>query len=311
MKDRIKKSIILISVAMAVNVVLAAIKMYVGLSSNSLCIMLDGTNSFFDVITCLVTLVVFIFLLVPRNEKAPYGYGRGEYLAGFIVAVVSVVVGGLFLIRSLNRMAMPEPVWFGLQNCILISVAIPVKLSIGLAYYFANKKIKSAAIKAIMLDSFLDTGMTATSLISFAVSARVDYAVDAIFGIVMSVVIIVVAIKMVAENVRAIVLGDGAKEEKEAIENACEQRGAHLEKTVLHDYGYGMKVGNAYYTGNAVDAREMSEEVFDKTGAEVEFINVASVAESVRNCAAQSQNSEISENSETDDTQTADNSQKK
>lgn len=311
MKDRIKKSIILISVAMAVNVVLAAIKMYVGLSSNSLCIMLDGTNSFFDVITCLVTLVVFIFLLVPRNEKAPYGYGRGEYLAGFIVAVVSVVVGGLFLIRSLNRMAMPEPVWFGLQNCILISVAIPVKLSIGLAYYFANKKIKSAAIKAIMLDSFLDTGMTATSLISFAVSARVDYAVDAIFGIVMSVVIIVVAIKMVAENVRAIVLGDGAKEEKEAIENACEQRGAHLEKTVLHDYGYGMKVGNAYYTGNAVDAREMSEEVFDKTGAEVEFINVESVAESVRNCAAQSQNSEISENSETDDTQTADNSQKK
>lgn len=311
MKDRIKKSIILISVAMAVNVVLAAIKMYVGLSSNSLCIMLDGTNSFFDVITCLVTLVVFIFLLVPRNEKAPYGYGRGEYLAGFIVAVVSVVVGGLFLIRSLNRMAMPEPVWFGLQNCILISVAIPVKLSIGLAYYFANKKIKSAAIKAIMLDSFLDTGMTATSLISFAVSARVDYAVDAIFGIVMSVVIIVVAIKMVAENVRAIVLGDGAKEEKEAIENACEQRGAHLEKTVLHDYGYGMKVGNAYYTGNAVDAREMSEEVFEKTGAEVEFINVESVAESVRNCAAQSQNSEISENSETDDTQTADNSQKK
>lgn len=311
MKDRIKKSIILISVAMAVNVVLAAIKMYVGLSSNSLCIMLDGTNSFFDVITCLVTLVVFIFLLVPRNEKAPYGYGRGEYLAGFIVAVVSVVVGGLFLIRSLNRMAMPEPVWFGLQNCILISVAIPVKLSIGLAYYFANKKIKSAAIKAIMLDSFLDTGMTATSLISFAVSARVDYAVDAIFGIVMSVVIIVVAIKMVAENVRAIVLGDGAKEEKEAIENACEQRGAHLEKTVLHDYGYGMKVGNAYYTGNAVDAREMSEEVFDKTGAEVEFINAESVAESVRNCAAQSQNSEISENSETDDTQTADNSQKK
>ena len=296
---------------MAVNVVLAAIKMYVGLSSNSLCIMLDGTNSFFDVITCLVTLVVFIFLLVPRNEKAPYGCGRGEYLAGFIVAVVSVVVGGLFLIRSLNRMAMPEPVWFGLQNCILISVAIPVKLSIGLAYYFANKKIKSAAIKAIMLDSFLDTGMTATSLISFAVSARVDYAVDAIFGIVMSVVIIVVAIKMVAENVRAIVLGDGAKEEKEAIENACEQRGAHLEKTVLHDYGYGMKVGNAYYTGNAVDAREMSEEVFEKTGAEVEFINVESVAESVRNCAAQSQNSEISENSETDDTQTADNSQKK
>lgn len=272
MKSRIKKSIWLISIAMVINIALAAIKTYVGLSSNSLCIMLDGTNSFFDVITCLVTLVVFIFLLVPRNEKAPYGYGRGEYLAGFIVAVVSVVVGGLFLIRSLNRMAMPEPVWFGLQNCILISVAIPIKLAVGIAYYVANKKIKSAAIKAIMLDSFLDTGMTATSLISFAVSARVDYAVDAIFGIVMSIVIIVVAIKMVVENVRAIVVGDGAKEEKKAIEYACKRRGARLTKVVLHDYGYGMKVGNAYYCGDDVDPLELSREVLDKTGAEVVFI---------------------------------------
>ena len=272
MKSRIKKSIWLISVAIVINIALATIKTYVGLSSNSLCIMLDGTNSFFDVITCLVTLVVFIFLLVPRNEKAPYGYGRGEYLAGFIVAVVSVIVGGLFFIRSLNRMAMPEPVWFGLQNCILISVAIPIKLAVAIAYYVANKKIKSCAIKAIMLDSFLDTGMTATSLISFAVSARVDYAVDAIFGIVMSVVIIVVAIKMVVENVRAIVVGDDAKEEKKAIEYACERRGVRLTKTVLHDYGYGMKVGNAYYSGDDVDPLEMSKEVLDKTGAEVVFI---------------------------------------
>lgn len=272
MKSRIKKSIWLISVAIVINIALATIKTYVGLSSNSLCIMLDGTNSFFDVITCLVTLVVFIFLLIPRNEKAPYGYGRGEYLAGFIVAVVSVTVGGLFFIRSLNRMAMPEPVWFGLQNCILISVAIPIKLAVAIAYYVANKKIKSSAIKAIMLDSFLDTGMTATSLISFAVSARVDYAVDAIFGIVMSVVIIVVAIKMIVENVRAIVVGDGAKEEKKAIEYACERRGVRLTKTVLHDYGYGMKVGNAYYSGDDVDPLEMSREVLDKTGAEVVFI---------------------------------------
>ena len=274
MKDRIKKSIILISVAIAINIALAIIKMYVGLSSNSLCIMLDGTNSFFDVLTSIVTLVVFIFLLVPRSEKAPYGYGRGEYLAGFVVAVVSVVVGGLFFVRSLNRMAMPEPVWFGLQNCILISVAVPVKAAIGVGLYFANKKIKSKALKAIMLDSFLDTGMTATSLVSFAVSARVDYAVDAIFGIVMSIVIIVVAIKMVVENVRAIILGDGAKDEIAAIESVCKSRGVQFEKAVLHDYGYGMKVGNVYYTGQSDAVQGAAAEVLEKTGAEVDFVKV-------------------------------------
>ena len=49
MKDRVKKSIILVSVGIIVNVILAIVKMYVGLSSNSLCIMLDAVNSFLDI----------------------------------------------------------------------------------------------------------------------------------------------------------------------------------------------------------------------------------------------------------------------
>lgn len=44
MKDRVKKSIILVSVGIIVNVILAIVKMYVGLSSNSLCIMLDAVQ---------------------------------------------------------------------------------------------------------------------------------------------------------------------------------------------------------------------------------------------------------------------------
>lgn len=99
-------------------------------------------------------------------------------------------------------------------------------------YYFANKKIRSQAIRAVMLDSFLDLGITATSVVAFAVTTRVDYAVDAIVGIVMSVVIIAIGIKMVVENVRAIVVGDGAKEEKKAVEQVCQDNGVTLEKRI-------------------------------------------------------------------------------
>lgn len=279
MKGRVKKSIILVAVAIAINIALAIIKMYVGLSSNSLCIMLDATNSFFDVLTAVVTLAVFIALLFPRSEKAPFGYGRGEYLAGFVVAVASMVVGVMFFVRSLNRMAMPEPVWFGWQNCVLISVAVPIKIAIGLAYFFANKKIKSKAIKAIMIDSFLDAGVTAASLISFAVSSRVDYAVDAVFGIVMSIVIVAVAIKTVIENVRAIVCGDGACEEKAIIESVCENRGVKIDKIVLHDYGYGVKVGNMY-VDSSDNLCDVKDEIAQKTGAEVEIIRVCDVQRS-------------------------------
>lgn len=272
MKERAKKSLILIAVGIAINVVLASIKMYVGLSVNSLVIMLDATNSFLDIITGIVTLVVFVMLLVPRSESAPYGYGRGEYLAGFVVAVTAVVMGGLFFIRSLNRLAMPEPVYFGWQNCVLIAVCVPLKLAIGLGYYFANKKIKSKALRAIMLDSFLDTAITATSLVSFAISANVNYAVDAIFGIVMSIVIIVFAIKMVVDNVKAIVLGDGSIEEKDAVEQACNARGVEYRNLILHDYGYGSRVGSVRVDCSKDTANVLHDEILASVGADIDFI---------------------------------------
>lgn len=272
MKERAKKSLILIAVCIAINVALASIKMYVGLSVNSLCIMLDATNSFLDIITGIVTLIVFVMLLIPKSKNAPYGYGRGEYLAGFVVAVTAVVVGGLFFIRSINRLAMPEPVYFGWQNCVLIAVCVPLKLVIGLVYYFANKKLKSKALKAIMLDSFLDTAITTTSLVSFAVSANVDYAVDAIFGIAMSIVIILVAIKMVIDNVKAIVIGDDAKEEKDAVDEACKQKGVEYSNLLIHDYGYGARVGSVRVNCSSEVAKELREQVMSQTGADIDFI---------------------------------------
>lgn len=272
MKDRAKKSILLIAIGIFVNVALALTKMYVGLSSNSLCIMLDAVNSFFDVLTCVATLAFLVALLFPRSDKAPYGYGRGEYLAGFIVSVVSVVVGGLFFLRSINRLAMPEPVWFSVQNCALICATLPVKLAMGLTYYFCNKKLHSSAVKAIMLDSFLDIGVTATSIVSFAISSRVDYAVDAIFGIVISVIIVVFAVKMVADNVRSIVVGDGAKQEREAVDEICRAHEVRLEKLVLHDYGYSAKAGEAIVDCSEDVLERLHDETLEKTGADVTFV---------------------------------------
>lgn len=285
MKERIKQSIILLSIGVAVNVALAIAKMYVGISSNSLCIMLDGTNSLFDVLTGIVTVVAFAALLATRSKNAPFGYGRSEYLAGFIVAVVSVVMGVLFFIRSLNRLAMPEPVWFGWQSCVIIGVAVPAKLALGLFYYIRNKKLQSKAIAAIVVDSFLDVGITSASLISFAVSSKVDYAVDAIFGIVISIIVVIFAAIMVAQNLKCVIKGDDAEDEKEAIVAYCAKCG-QIERVgdiTLHDYGFGAKAGTvqvAFKDGVTLEEVESLEnqmyaDLKDECGAQVWLVPVS------------------------------------
>ncbi len=291
-KQRIKQSLILLSAGIAVNIALATVKMYVGLSSNSLTIMLDATNSFFDVLTGIVTVAAFAVLFIPRSKKAPFGYGRSEYLAGFVVAVASAVVGGTFFIQSLNRLAMPEPIWFGWQNCVLISVAVPVKLAMGLIFYFKNKKLQSKAIAAIVLDCFLDTGITSASLVSFAVSSQVDYAVDAIVGMIISVAVLVFAVKMVVDNVKCVVQGEGGEDERKLVCGilAKDIRIKKLGTVTVHDYGHGAKavIAEAVFAeGMTLDGVQSAETEFhrffkDVHGIDVWIVPLASIEDAIR-----------------------------
>lgn len=304
MKQRIKTSFIILTVGVFVSLGLAITKLYVGLSSNSVCIMLDATNSFFDILTGIVSIIAFAMLLKPRSDSHPFGFGRSEYVAGFVVAAVSAVVGGVFLLQSLNRLSMPEPVWFGLQNCILIAVAVVIKLGMALFYYFFNKKLKSKAIAALALDSFLDLGITSASLISFAISSQVNYAVDAIFGIIISIAIIIFAIKMVIENLKTIIGGQNDSDTEDEIKAVCAINPfvKGVGKIKLHDYGFANTIGTAEVEfdksitlADAMrEGEQMKEMVKEKTGAEIDFMPIERVNNEVEENNVNNETAEIS-----------------
>ncbi len=282
MTERTKKALILTACGVAINVALAFIKLFVGIETNSLCIMLDSMNGFFDIATGVITVIAFILCAAPKSEKFPYGKGRSEYVAGFIVSAASVVMGALFFFDSLSRIAMPEPIWFGWENFILVSVGIPLKVGIVIVYKIFNKKLKSKALAAIAADSLLDVGITTATMISFAVSPVVNYAVDSIFGMVISVVVIGVAIKMVADNLGTLTGAKGCIDERNAIISACksDRRIAKIIKMDLHDYGYRACVGTVkieFTNGTAQDekaaaAKLLCEKIKEDVGAEIEVI---------------------------------------
>lgn len=270
-KERTKKSLVILIVAIFANLALAFVKLYVGLSANSLMIMLDAVNSFFDILTAIATAVAFALLFAKLTDKAPFGYGRSEYVAGFVVATVSVVLGGVFLLRSLNRLAMPEPLYFGTLYCILIAVALAVKIGLAIVFTIANRKFHSKALAALMLDSYLDVGITATSLVSFAISSQVNYAVDAIFGIIVSIIIIIFGVLMIADNLKSVVVGDKCDEEKTRVEEKFLQvEGVKaVGKTILHDYGFSAKIGTVEITPTSEDNLAETLEKYKEAATEL------------------------------------------
>ncbi len=286
MSLRTKKALCLVIIGIVMNLALALGKLFVGLSVNSLCILLDSTNGFFDTLTGIVAAVAFGLVALAPTEKFPYGFGRSEYLAGFVVAVAAAVMGGTFLMESLNRLTMPEPVWYGLQSTVLLSVSIVVKLSFSFVVTFCNRKLCSKALRAIALDGFLDVGITTATLVSFTLSARLSYAIDSFFGIAISIVVLVYSVKMIVDTVRTLIGTNETKEEKDAIVALCKEEPVidELNDVRLHDYGYRAKFGVVYvvFSPDSTEAEKaaaidrITTRLKDETGAAVEIVSVKS-----------------------------------
>ena len=282
MSSRTKKALCLVGIGIVLNLGLALCKLFFGLSANSLCILLDSTNGFFDTLTGIVTAVAFVLVALAPTEKFPYGFGRSEYLAGFIIAVATAVMGVTFLLESLNRLAMPEPVWFGLPSTIMLAVSIVVKFGYSLAITLCNKELRSKTLRAIAIDGFLDVGITSATLISFTLSAYLRYAIDSFFGIGISIVVLAFSIKLIVDAVRTVLGNNDMKEERDALDALCAAEPVieELNSVYLHDYGYRAKYGIAYVTFSPSSSEEernaaadhIAAELKEQTGATIELV---------------------------------------
>lgn len=256
---------IAVAACVMVSLGLAIAKMYVGLRSNSVVVMLDSMNSFFDVATGVVTVVAFCLLLRPVTERHPFGFGRGEYLSGFVVAAAALGMGAVYFLRAINRLAMPEPVYYRTSSMVIIVVALVVKIGMTSAYFLVNRRLGSSALRALLLDSVLDVGVTAVSVLSFTVSQRVSYAVDAWVGIALSIVVMVVGVKLLVDNLRLLVGGGDTAAESARV---CEVLGTEptiraVSSVVLADYGYRCKHGHAavvFVEGTSADDAALASE---------------------------------------------------
>ena len=88
-KTIIKTSII----GIVTNVLLVAFKMFVGLLSNSIAIILDAVNNLSDALSSLVTIIGAKLGSKAPDRKHPLGYGRIEYLSTLIVAALVLYAG--------------------------------------------------------------------------------------------------------------------------------------------------------------------------------------------------------------------------
>ena len=229
------------------NVLLFIGKLLMGIFTASVAIIADAFNNISDAGSSLVTMIGFRLAAKPVDKEHPLGHGRFEYISGFIVDMVILLVGAELFLSSIERIANPAPVSASIATFILLGVAILIKLWLFFFYRKIGKTIDSSALKSASLDSATDC--IATSLVLFtAISSYfgwfTGFPLDGIVGILVACFILFAGFKAAKETIDLLL---GSPPEPEFIQEIYdfvkqypEVVGIH--DVMVHDYGPGRKI---------------------------------------------------------------------
>ncbi len=192
-----KTQLRIIGAGMGLNLLLFGVKLYVGLAANSICIWSDAMNNLADALSCLLSLG-FLLLVLRLGERLQREIAeKGEQLLSFLLALVVAFVGISFAWSSLERLMYPTPVWFSMKHFFIVLMTALVKLGMYFFYRVSARRTRSDVLRVMQADSLMDCFITTATLLSFTLTRWLSFAVDAVFGLAISIFLFIGAAKLI------------------------------------------------------------------------------------------------------------------
>lgn len=255
------------------NLALFFVKLYVSLSSNSISIWSDAVNNLSDFLSCLLSAACMLLSVRLLKKGLDFVAERLERLLSILLSLAVTFVGLAFAYSSLERFMYPAPIWFSVKFAALIAATALLKLLLFFFFKSRHKKSGSPVIKIMSADSLLDFFITLTSLLSFTLTRYTEFAVDAVFGLIISGVVTVNAAKLLYSSICGAV-GFVREEKRAQLARFFEEKGITASKTVFFIQG-DESIG-AYVTAvlpSAIGTDALKKECFEKTGIKIAFVD--------------------------------------
>ncbi len=170
-------------VGIIVNLTLSIAKIAAGALYGSISVTADGINNLSDAASSVVTVIGFKLSGKPADREHPFGHERIEYLAGFILGIVILVVGLELIKTSVNRILSPRPAIFSNIMISILIISTAVKIWLAKFYSRIAAIMSSSAVKAASADSMNDALTTLTVLCGVFVSNYFKCQIDGWIGV--------------------------------------------------------------------------------------------------------------------------------
>lgn len=218
--------------AIAVNIVLALLKIISGNIFQSVSLLSDGLNSLSDLITNILVIVGLKVGNNPEDSEHPFGHGKIE-------SVFSVIIGTFIIISAfeviqenfLKLFEKNSGVLLNKWPIIITIMTIIIKIFQLIFMKQKTGKEKSALIETLLVDYKMDIVISSSVLVGLLLSL-ISPLFDIIVGLIIAIYIIINGYQLISEN--ALILLDS--QDKELLEEIREDILKFPEIENAHDF---------------------------------------------------------------------------
>jgi len=225
--------------SIALNLLLAFVKLTMGIIVNSISLVADAAHSVSDLFSSLVVFIAFHLANKKPDRNHPHGHGRIEYLSGLAVAVMLILTALFFAYKSYARLlnpVYPEP---GVVTFSLLALIIIVK---EILYHFSLQLGNMISSEAITGDAWHHRSDSLTSLLVLIalIGAYFGfYTLDVILGFLIALYIAYTGSVLAVRSLHKILGAPPTDELKENLAACAREIDGVVDAhdIVVHDYG--------------------------------------------------------------------------
>ncbi|NLM75469.1 MAG: cation transporter [Clostridiaceae bacterium] len=253
------------------NVFLFAVKLVAGIVYNSIAITADAINNILDAASSVVTMIGFKISGKPADKEHPYGHARAEYITGFIVSVIIILLGLELIKNSLKKIFKPDPINFSYLTVIILVIAIAIKFWQSRFNKKLGRRIDSTALMATGQDSMNDVISTSAVLAGTLLAHFTGIQVDGYMGVGVAVFIIYSGYRLVTETLNPLL---GLAPDPDLVKSLEKKILSYPQILGLHDlevhcYGSNKKYASVHVEVSAKEDFMESHDIIDKIERDV------------------------------------------
>jgi len=231
------------------------VKIFIGLVTGSVAVMIDAVHNLADAGASIATLVGFTLASRKSDAEHPFGHARIEYMTGVVVSAIITGIGIMMVRASYDKIIDPTPLNEDTTSIILLIIMVFIPFWFFRFNMSLSKFIGSASLKATGIESRNDAISTIAVLGAILIHQFTEINIDGFIGMGVAFFIIYSGIVMAKETISPLF---GQSPDPETVREIADLVLGHegvlgIHDLIVHDYGPGHIFASVHIE---VDSRE-------------------------------------------------------